>query len=145
MTKDLGLPPTTIEHVYRVPTGFAIKAKDEETRQSLLDSAEAFTTLEARLEKASDLVVLRFSTVPVALNTVIGRLIVTEELIRDEIIRNTDITPLKVRPHGKSRLGVPHQSWLAYFERVSAPRPGFRLFDESGVAVRHQPKRTAQQ
>ncbi|KAI1004635.1 hypothetical protein K3495_g3576 [Podosphaera aphanis] len=144
-TKHLGLPPTTIEHVYRVPTGFAIKAKGEETRQSLLDSAEDFTPLGAKLEQASDLVVLRFSAVPVALNTAIGRVTVTEELIRDEIIRNTDITPLKVRPHGKSRLRVPHQTWLAYFERFSAPRPGFRLFDESGVAVRHQPERTVQQ
>lgn len=144
-TKHLGLPPTTIGHVYRVPTGFAIKAKDEETRQSLLDSAEAFTPLGAKLEKASDLVVLRFSTVPVALNTAMGRIIFTEELIRDEIVRNTDMTPLKVRPHGKNRLGAPQQSWLAYFKRVSAPRPGFRLFDESGVAVRHQPKRTVQQ
>ena len=145
VAKHLGLLPVIIEHVHRVPSGFGLTAKDKETRQSLLDSAEAFTTLGAKLEEASDLVVLRISTVPLALNTVMGRLIVSEELIRDEILRVTDTIPLKVRPHGKSRLGAPFQSWLAHFEKASAPRPGFRLFDESGVAVRHQSQRTVQQ
>ncbi|KAI0991435.1 hypothetical protein K3495_g16752, partial [Podosphaera aphanis] len=37
VAQHLSIPPTTIEHVYRVPSGFALKAKDEETRQNLLD------------------------------------------------------------------------------------------------------------
>ncbi|KAI0991904.1 hypothetical protein K3495_g16283, partial [Podosphaera aphanis] len=145
VAQHLSIPPTTIEHVYRVPSGFALKAKDEETRQNLLDLAEAFTAVEAKLEKASELVVLRISTVPVALNTRLGKVQITEEMVLNEIIRITKATPLKVRLHGKSRLGAIQQSWLAYFEKASAPRPGFRLFDDSGIALRHQPKRTVQQ
>ncbi|KAI0995416.1 hypothetical protein K3495_g12763, partial [Podosphaera aphanis] len=145
VAQHLGLSPDTIEHVYRVPTGFALKAKDEDSRQALLESAEAFTAMEAKLEKASDLVVLRISTVPVALNTRLGRVQITEEMALNEITRITKATPLKARPHGKSRLGAIQQSWLAYFEKAFAPRPGFRLFDDSGVAVPRQPQRTVQQ
>lgn len=141
----LQLPISSIEYVHRVPSGFALRAKDEETRQVLLDSAEPFVSIGAKLEKASDLVVLRISTVPVALNTRLGKVHVTDEMVVDEITRITKTAPLKVRPHGKSRLGALQQSWLAYFEKVSAPQTGFRLFDDSRVAVRHQPKRTVQQ
>ena len=145
VAQHLGLTSDIIEHVYRVPTGFALKAKDEETRQVLIDSAETFTSMGAKLEKASDLTVLRISTVPVALNTRLGRVQITEEMVINEITRITKATPFKARPHGKSKLGAIQQSWLAYFEKASAPRPGFRLFDDSGVAVRHQPQRTVQQ
>ena len=145
VAQHLGLPCDTIEHVYRVPTGFALKAKDEETRQVLIESTEAFTPLGAKLEKASDLIVLRISTVPVALSTRLGRVQITEEMVINEISRITKAIPFKARPHGKSRLGAIQQSWLAYFEKASAPRPGFRIFDDSGVAVRHQPQRTVQQ
>ncbi|KAI1005856.1 hypothetical protein K3495_g2363 [Podosphaera aphanis] len=106
VAQHLGLSPDTIEHVYRVPTGFALKAKDVDSRQALLESAEAFTAMEAKLEKASDLVVLRISTVPVALNTRLGRVQITEEMVLNEITRITKATPLKARPHGKSRLGA---------------------------------------
>ncbi|KAI0997130.1 hypothetical protein K3495_g11057 [Podosphaera aphanis] len=66
-------------------------------------------------------------------------------MVSDEITRVNNTVPSKVRPHGKSRLGTPHQSWLAYFEKASAPRAGFRLFDESRIAVRHNPQRSVQQ
>ncbi|KAI1002490.1 hypothetical protein K3495_g5711 [Podosphaera aphanis] len=145
VAQHLGLTSDIIEHVYRVPTGFALKAKDEETRQVLIDSAETFTSMGAKLEKASDLTVLRISTVPMALNTRLGRVLITEEMVINEITRITKATPFKARPHGKSRLGAIQQSWLAYFEKASAPRPGFRLLDDSGVTVRHQPQRTVQQ
>ncbi|KAI1001736.1 hypothetical protein K3495_g6467 [Podosphaera aphanis] len=141
----LSLPPTTIEHVYRVPTGFALRAKDEETRQVLIDLAKYFAPIGAKLEKASDLVVFRISTVPVAIGSLLGRVHITEEMVKNEITRVTNTAPVKVRSHGKSKEGAPYQSWLAQFDRTSAPRPGFRLFDESGIAVRHQPRQTVQQ
>ncbi|KAI1007783.1 hypothetical protein K3495_g450 [Podosphaera aphanis] len=43
VAQHLGLPSDTIKHVYRVPTGFALKGKDEDTRQALIKLAEAFT------------------------------------------------------------------------------------------------------
>ncbi|KAI0999805.1 hypothetical protein K3495_g8392 [Podosphaera aphanis] len=133
----LSLPPTTIEHVYRVQTGFAPRAKDEETRQVLIDLAESFAPIGAKLEKASDLVVFRLSTVSVAIVSILGRVHITEEMVKNEITRVINTVPVKVRPHRKSKEGAPYQSWLAQFDRMSAPRPGFRLFDESGIAVRH--------
>ncbi|KHJ34722.1 putative eka-like protein [Erysiphe necator] len=50
-----------------------------------------------------------------------------------------------VRVHGKTRVGAPHRSWLAHFPRDQAPRPGFRLFDKSGVAVLYKLRRSIQQ
>ncbi|KAI0991440.1 hypothetical protein K3495_g16747, partial [Podosphaera aphanis] len=123
VAQHLGLPCDTIGHVYRVPTGFVLKAKDEEARQLLIESAEAFTSMRAKLEKSSDLIVLRISTVPVALSTRLGKVQITEEMVINEITRITKATPFKARPHGKSRLGAIQQSWLAYFEKASAPRP----------------------
>lgn len=66
--------------------GFALKAKDKESHQALLGSAEALTTPKTKLEEISELLVSRFSTVTLASNTVMGRVMVTEGLIRDEII-----------------------------------------------------------
>ena len=115
----LSLPPTTIDHVYRVPTGFALRAKDEETRQILIDLAESFAPIGAKLEKASDLVVFRISTVPVAIISILGRVHITEEMVKNEITRVTNTVPVKVRPHGKSKEGAP----VAQVEK-SKPRRG---------------------
>ncbi|CCU79600.1 EKA-like protein [Blumeria hordei DH14] len=49
---------SAIEHVYRVPTGFALRAKDQESRQALLNAAESFLPIGGRLEEASELVAL---------------------------------------------------------------------------------------
>ncbi|POS84088.1 hypothetical protein EPUL_002569 [Erysiphe pulchra] len=57
----------------------------------------------------------------------------------------TSVTPKMVRLQGKSRPGAPYRSWLAHFIRDQAPRPGFRLFDESGVAVVNKPRQLIQQ
>ncbi|CCU82985.1 EKA-like protein [Blumeria hordei DH14] len=117
-----------IEHVYRVPTGFALRAKNKESRQALLNAAESFLPIGGRLEEASELVALQISTVPVAIHTLLGRAI-----------------PVKVRPHGKTRLDAPYKSWLAHFKNGAAPRQRFHLFDNSGVAVPHKPRQTVQQ
>ncbi|KHJ30226.1 putative eka-like protein [Erysiphe necator] len=50
-----------------------------------------------------------------------------------------------VRAHGKTRAGAPHRFWLAHFPREQAPRPGFLLFDESGVVVLYKPRKSIQQ
>ncbi|CCU76829.1 putative effector protein [Blumeria hordei DH14] len=145
VTKLVEVPSSNIEHVYRVPTGFAMKAKNEEARQLLLNAAESFSRVEAKVETASDLAALRIATVPVALYTLMGKVTVTEEMVAEEITRTTKAVPVRVRPLGKGRVGAPYQTWIAHFERASAPRPGFRLFDDSGIAVRHQPKQPISQ
>lgn len=108
--KLLELPPQNIEHVYRVPTGFALRAKNLEVRQLLLDSAESFVQVDAILEKASDLVALRIATIPVAIHTLLGKVVVTDEMVAEEIARVTSKVPVRVRPHGKGRVGAPYQT-----------------------------------
>ncbi|CCU83143.1 TE1a [Blumeria hordei DH14] len=138
VSKMLELPQTKIEYVYRVPTGFAIRAENQEARTLILSLAGSFAQQDAILEKATDLTSLRIATVPVAINTIMGRVLITEEMVTDDIVRITKTVPVKVRPHGKGRLGAPYQSWVALFDKATTPRPGFRLFDDSGIAVRHQ-------
>ena len=67
------------------------------------------------------------------------------EMVADEITRTTKAVPVRVRPHGKGRVGAPYQTWIAHFERASIPRPGFRLFDDSGIAARYTPKQAISQ
>lgn len=55
----------------------------------------------------------------------------------EDILSVTKLSPSKVRPHGPTRSGAFCRSWVAIFPRYSAPQPGFRLFDESGVALIH--------
>ncbi|CCU82619.1 EKA-like protein [Blumeria hordei DH14] len=145
VTRLMEVSSSNIEHVYRVPTGFAMKAKNEEARQLLLNAAESFSKVEAKLETASDLAALRIATVPVTLYTLMGKVTVTEEMVAEEITRTTKAVPIRVRPLGKGRVGAPFQTWIAHFERASAPRPGFRLFDDSGIAVCHKPKQAINQ
>ncbi|CCU74722.1 EKA-like protein [Blumeria hordei DH14] len=122
VTRLVEVSSSNIEHVYRVPTGFAMKAKNEEARQLLLNAAESFSKVEAKLETASDLAALRIATVPVTLYTLMGKVTVTEEMVAEEITRTTKAVP-----------------------RASAPRPGFRLFDDSGIAVCHKSKQAISQ
>ena len=53
--KVLELPPQNIGHTYRIPTGFAHRAKNQEAKQLLVNSAASFVQVGAKLEKVSDL------------------------------------------------------------------------------------------
>ena len=110
MAQILVIPQTNIDHVYRVPTGFAIRAENQESRAVMLSLAGSLVQQDAILEEASDLGSLRIATVPVAINTIMGRVIVTEEMVTDEIVRVTKAVPIKVRPHEKGRPGALYQT-----------------------------------
>lgn len=119
----------------RVPTGFAIRAKNPDAKTRLLEASSTFTQVEAKLEPPSDIVSLRIATVPVAVFGLEGRIGVTAEMVAAEILRVTNCTPDRVRIHGNTKLGAPYRSWAALFPRNASPKPGFRLFDDSGVAT----------
>lgn len=97
-------PQAAIEHVYRVPTGFALRAINKESRQLLLNAAESFHSIGGRLEEASDLVALQIPTVPVAIHTLLGRVQVTEGMVIEEITKFSKAVPVKVRPPVKLAL-----------------------------------------
>ncbi|KHJ33245.1 putative eka-like protein [Erysiphe necator] len=137
--------PFDITNIKWTPSGFALTSKDEETRQKLLNNNEGLALQNAKLEPASDLIIYRIATVLVALRTPNGTVIVEETNLAVEITRVTNGIPRMVRQHGKTRAGAPYRSWLAHFARDQAPRPGFLLFDESGIAVIFNPRQPTQQ
>ncbi|KHJ31265.1 putative eka-like protein [Erysiphe necator] len=125
---------TDITSVNRTQIDFALTIKDKEIRQKLLNDSFNLAPLEAKLEPASNLITYRIATVPVALTKTDGRVVVDNDRVIVKTTRVTKSTPKIVRLHGKIRPGPPHHSWLAHFTREKAPRPGFRIFDKSGLA-----------
>ncbi|KHJ36446.1 putative eka-like protein [Erysiphe necator] len=143
--KHMSCKETDITSVNRTQTGFALTIKDKEIRQKLLNDSVNLAPLEAKLESASNFITYRIATVPVALTKSDDRVVVDNDRVIAEITRVTNSTPKIVRLHGKTRPGAPHHSWLAHFTREQAPRPGFRIFDESGLAYIYKPRQTIQQ
>ncbi|POS82016.1 hypothetical protein EPUL_005566, partial [Erysiphe pulchra] len=133
----------TKEHEWRPlapTTGFALTAKDKETRQLLLDKSSMISAQNAVIEPASDLVTDHIPNVPVAIQSLNNNVFVTKDMVEAEITRVPQASPTTVRPHGKTKAEVPYQSWLAHFPRSHAPRVGFRIFDESGLALVPKPR-----
>ncbi|RKF82122.1 putative eka-like protein, partial [Golovinomyces cichoracearum] len=145
VNSHLKCSPADIIHISRTATGFALTAKHKNTRFHLLDGSVALSVQNVKLEPASDLVTYHISTVPVAIASVNKKLLLTKSMLEAEIKRDTHSSPKSVRPHGKTKLGVSYKSWLAYFPRTQAPRPDFRLFNESGVTIIYKPRQPLQQ
>ncbi|KAI0994336.1 hypothetical protein K3495_g13846 [Podosphaera aphanis] len=136
------IPLANISLVQRVKTGFAITTTEETSRKKTLD----LVLREGRkFEPASNLVAYLIPTVPVRSNSPTTSVPRTVEMVTQEILRVSDAVPSLVRPHGVSKIGAPHQNWIALFPRESAPRPGFKLFFESGRATIFQPRRSIEQ
>ncbi|KHJ30915.1 putative eka-like protein [Erysiphe necator] len=52
-------------------------------------------------------------------------------MLGDEVERVTGIRPYALKLYGQIRHEAPHRIWMAFFTKAS--RPGFRVFDESGI------------
>ncbi|CCU75075.1 EKA-like protein [Blumeria hordei DH14] len=135
VAKQTHCSPSDIDQVQRVPTGFAIRAKNPDAETRILEASSTFTQVEAKLEPPSDLDSLRIATVPVAVFDLEGRVEVTAKMMAAKILRVTNCTPDRVRIHRKTKPGAPYRSWGALFPRNASPKLGFRLFDDSGVAT----------
>ncbi|KAI1001048.1 hypothetical protein K3495_g7153 [Podosphaera aphanis] len=136
------VPLENISLAQRVKTGFSITTTDETSRKKILD----LVLREGRkFEPASNLVAYLIPTVPVKSNSPTTSVPRTVEMVTQEIVRVSDAVLFLVRPHGVSKLGAPHQNWIALFARESAPRLGFKLFFESGRATIFQPRGSIEQ
>ncbi|KAI1004106.1 hypothetical protein K3495_g4104 [Podosphaera aphanis] len=144
VTNSLSCSKDDIKLIQRVKTDFAITAKDDETRQRLLEKADGGIE-NFKLEQTSNLVALRIATVPVAIKYSSGVVSTTAQIVADEIFRVTGKVPTQLRPHSVTKSGAKYQNWQALFTRESAPRPGFRLFYESGMASTFRPRRPIEQ
>ncbi|CCU79601.1 EKA-like protein [Blumeria hordei DH14] len=126
--------------IHRVRTGFAILTGNEKKREELLDVAPKFLDFGAKLEEASNLVAFRIANVPATVKTINRIDTVDDEWIALEIYRKTHKLPHQVLPHGTYRPGAPYRNWKALLTRDNAPRPGFRILDEAGMATIHKPR-----
>lgn len=50
---------------------------------------------------------LRIATIPVVIHTLLGKVVATDEMVADKIVRATEKVPVRARPHGKGREGTP--------------------------------------
>ncbi|CCU78149.1 EKA-like protein [Blumeria hordei DH14] len=128
-----------ITSLHRGRTGFAMLAKKDTLRQETLDGSLKLASENVKLEASSDLVALQMPNVPVSLVTVCGPRAVDARWVSAKILSTTGALPTQVRPHGTCRPGAPYQNWHALFSRDCAPRAGFRIFYESGMATIHKP------
>ncbi|KAI1007908.1 hypothetical protein K3495_g328 [Podosphaera aphanis] len=103
--------PSEVGLVQRVRTGFAITARNEEIRKKLLASSEELTPMGAKLEPSSNLVAIHIVTVPVAIDTLGGRVHITEEMVVEEIARVTNSHPTKTIAAGD--FNAVHEAWQA--------------------------------
>lgn len=70
----------------------------------------------------------------------VTRIEVKRTMLMDEIERVSSVRPATVKLFGYQTFGASHRTWMAFFSR--APRPGFRVFDESGMSVKLKKQQT---
>ncbi|KHJ32229.1 putative eka-like protein [Erysiphe necator] len=100
-------------------------------KPALLNAAIRLSPFGAKLESATNWILVLIPTVPKSLHTLNGLVEVTKELLSQEIERVTKMRPSFLKLYGRNVLEAPHRIWMAFFAK--APRSGFRVFDESGV------------
>ncbi|POS85127.1 hypothetical protein EPUL_003936 [Erysiphe pulchra] len=108
--------PSEITKITRTPTGFALNSIDEEIQCRLLNNNQGLALQGAKLEPESDLITYRIATVPIALRTPSGTVIVEEVNIAAEFNRVTNVIPKKEHPIAPS-LHALHETKLP--ERAS--------------------------
>ncbi|POS84361.1 hypothetical protein EPUL_004953 [Erysiphe pulchra] len=108
--KCLAVSLASIGLIKPVRTGFAISPSNSGAREAFLQTKIGLLDTGAKLESGSNWVPLIVPTVPKFNRAIQGQ-----------------------THYGTSITEAPHRTWIAYFDK--APRPGFRVFDESGKAT----------
>lgn len=132
IVKRLIVSPASIGLIKPVHSGFALTPSNTEAREKLLKASGGLFLSGAKLEPATQWQPVLLPTVPTSINTLQGRVEVTKSMLIDEIERVTSVRPEAVKFYGNQKPDAPHRTWLALFTK--APRPGFRIFDESGIS-----------
>lgn len=132
---ELGIALADIPDVYHTATGFAIRPRNAEVRERLLQGKDKIGT--ALRAVAIDLPTKWYNyvvpEVPVAVQTYTGEHIDVAHLIDDEVLAQTGRKPVSIRP---SRQGVnpltATSSWtVSFLEKLNKP---FRLFGVSSYS-----------
>ena len=128
----MAISPAYIRQIKPVRSGFALSPSNPNAREALLQAANGLFLTGAKLEPAENLIHLLIPTVPAFIYTDTGRVVVTQELLANEIERVSSVRRKSVKLFGSLNHDAPHRTWLGLFTK--APRPGFRVFEESGLA-----------
>ncbi|KHJ34077.1 putative eka-like protein [Erysiphe necator] len=140
VVKKLSILPPSISMIKPVRSGFAPSPRNDETRQELLKGAILLSPFDAKLEAESNWTPIMVLTVPKSIQTLEGKLEVTKEMLSNEIKRVSLVRPASLRLFGRKSPEDPHRTWMAYFSEAS--RPGFRVFDESGIVIKFKKRQT---
>ncbi|KHJ33486.1 putative eka-like protein [Erysiphe necator] len=141
VNRKLCCSPTNIDRIIPVASGYAIVAKDQTGSQLLLSLSHRLPE-DILLEAARHWVSYMLPNIPTHIVTIEGRKPVAESEVIAELERVTGLTPKSIRYRGKSKVGAPYRTSIVFFDKDSAPKPGFRLFDDSGRATPLKPRQT---
>ncbi|KHJ35719.1 putative eka-like protein [Erysiphe necator] len=114
-----------------VRSGFALGSCSIEAREELLKASGGLFLSGAKLEPVNQWVTPLIPTVPRSINTLQGHMEVSKEMLSDEIERVSSARPEALKFYGNHKPDAPYRTWLAFFTKP--PKPGLRLFDESGI------------
>ncbi|KHJ30476.1 putative eka-like protein [Erysiphe necator] len=115
-----------------VRSGFALTSSRTEARDIILNAGNGLFLSGAKLEPATNWVSVLIPTVPYKIRKQQGEVEISSSLLSDKIERLCSVRPAHVKLYGGNKPEAPHRTWIAFFE--TAPRNGFRVFDESGIA-----------
>ncbi|POS81933.1 hypothetical protein EPUL_005573, partial [Erysiphe pulchra] len=108
IVQKLAISPSLFGKIKPVHSGFALSPCSTEARETILKAGNGLFLSGAKLEPATNWIPVMIPTVPASIRKVQGEIEVSDSMLIDEVER------------------------MAYFSK--APRAGFRIFDESGIA-----------
>ncbi|KHJ30362.1 putative eka-like protein [Erysiphe necator] len=132
IVKKLMISPTLIGKIKPVRSEFALTPSRTEARDIILNAGNGLFLSGAKLEPATNWVTVLIPTVPYKIRKQQGEVEISSSLLSDEIERVCSVRPAHVKLYGGNKPEAPHRTWIAFFE--TAPRNGFRVFNESGIA-----------
>ncbi|KHJ34547.1 putative eka-like protein [Erysiphe necator] len=132
----INISPASIGRIKPVHTGFTLSPCNDDAREKILEGQHGLFMTGAKLEPATSCASVTVPTVPVYIRTLQGKVEVRNTMLADEIERVSLIRPSFLKLYGQNNPAAPHRIWMAFFAK--APRPGFRVFDESGPALQKE-------
>ncbi|KHJ33952.1 putative eka-like protein [Erysiphe necator] len=139
VVKKLAISIATIGRIKPVNTGFALSPCSNDAREKILEAQHGLFMSGAKLEPATNWVSVIVPTVPTYIRTLLGKIEVNKIMLADEIERVSSVRPSFLKLYGHNNPAAPHRTWMALFAK--APKPGFRVFDESGLVMIHKKKK----
>ncbi|KHJ36364.1 putative eka-like protein [Erysiphe necator] len=132
IVQKLSMSPSLIGKIKPVHSGFALSHCSTEARQAILDAGNGLFLSGAKLEPATNWFPVIIPTVQSSIRKVQGQVEINHTILTDEVERVCSMRYTHVKLYGRNKSEAPHRTWMVYLPK--APRTGFRVFDECGIA-----------